>query len=85
MGTFQKKSVRRYKLRLSEKEKLDKDLKECMRCKYFWGNNNRCRKSKCYKEKKSPVVDKPESECDGCPYNKGEGYCFPCMKKILGK
>lgn len=85
MGTFQKKSVRRYKLRLSEEEKLDKDLKECMRCKYFWGNNNRCRKSKCYKEKKVPVVDKPASECDGCSYNKGEGYCFPCMKKLLGK
>lgn len=85
MGTFHKKSVRRYKLRLSEEEKLDKDLKECMRCKYFWGNNNRCRKSKCYKEKKFPGVDKPASECDGCPYNKGEGYCFPCMKKLLGK
>jgi hypothetical protein len=85
MGIVQKKSVRRYKRKLSAEEKLDKDLKDCMKCKYFWGNNNRCIRNKCYKEKKQVVVDKPVSECDGCPYNKGEGYCFPCMKKILGK
>ena len=40
--------------------------------------------SKCYKETKAVVKNHP-SECDKCPYNKGDGYCFPCMKKILGK
>lgn len=29
-------------------------------------------------------VDK-NSPCYGCPYKKQEGYCFPCMKRILGK
>ena len=38
MGIVQKKSVRRYKRKLSAEEKLDKDLKDCMKCKYFWGN-----------------------------------------------
>ncbi len=36
MGIVQKKSVRRYKRKLSAEEKLDKDLKDCMKCKYFW-------------------------------------------------
>ena len=62
MGVVQKKFSRRHKHKLSAEEKLERDLKDCMKCKYFWGNNN-----------------------DGCPYNKGSGYCFPCMKKILGK
>lgn len=35
MGIVQKKSVRRYKRKLSAEEKLDKDLKDCMKCKYF--------------------------------------------------
>lgn len=26
---------------------MEKDLKECMRCKYFHGNNHRCIKEKC--------------------------------------
>ena len=24
------------------KEKLERDLRSCMKCKYFWGNDNRC-------------------------------------------
>lgn len=84
MGTFQKKSGKRHKRRLSPEEKFNMELRDCMRCKYFWGNNNRCRNRKCYKETKA-VVKNPPSECDNCPYNKGDGYCFPCMKKILGK
>lgn len=85
MGTVQKKFNKQRRHKLTPEEQFDKDLKDCMRCKYFWGNDNRCRRSKCYKEKKEPVVEKPVNECKICPYNKGEGYCFPCMKKILGK
>lgn len=85
MGTVQKKYSRRHKRKLSKEERLAKDLKNCMRCKYFWGNDIRCIRKKCYKEEKKPVTNKKASECDGCPYNSGNGYCFPCMKKILGK
>ena len=85
MGVVQKKFSRRHKHKLSAEEKLERDLKDCMKCKYFWGNNNRCINNKCYREKKKPEIKKTASECDGCPYNKGSGYCFPCMKKILGK
>ena len=53
-----------------------------MKCKYFWGNNNRCINNKCYREKKKPVVaKKPASECDGCPYNKGERILFPLYEE----
>lgn len=85
MGVVQKKFSRQRKHQLSAEEKLDRDLKACMKCKYFWGNNHRCINKKCYREKKKTEIKKPVSECDGCPYNKGNGYCFPCMRKILGK
>jgi hypothetical protein len=85
MGVVQKKFRKPHKKKLSQEEKFDKDLKDCMRCKYFWGNNSRCIQNKCCKETEQPVVKKAASECDDCPYNTGNGYCFPCMKKILGK
>lgn len=52
MGVVQKKFSRRHKHKLSAEEKLERDLKDCMKCKYFWGNNNRCINNKCYREKK---------------------------------
>lgn len=36
---------------------LEKDLKSCMRCAFFYD----------------------------CPYRQSERYCFPCMKKLLGR
>lgn len=85
MGTVQKKFSKQRRKRLSKEEQFDKDLKECMKCKFFWGNDNRCIRKKCYKEEKKPVAVKEASLCDECPYNNGNGYCFPCMRKILGK
>jgi hypothetical protein len=32
---------------------LDRDLKSCMKCKFFWGNNHMCATNSCYKEKRS--------------------------------
>lgn len=72
------------------KEKLERDLKSCMRCKFFYGNNNRCiNNKKCSgritDKQKAAQEEKKNSECYGCPYGKGKDYCFPCMKKLLGK
>ena len=36
MGVVQKKFSRRHKHKLSAEEKLERDLKDCMKCKYFW-------------------------------------------------
>lgn len=36
-------------------KKFDRDLKSCMKCHYFWGNDSRCMNSQCYKEKKAAV------------------------------
>ncbi len=78
-----------YKISAAERaeKKFDKDLKSCMKCHYFWGNDSRCMNSKCYKEQK--IVKKPEpqkvSKCTDCPYKQSELYCFPCMKEIVEK
>lgn len=64
-------------------KKMERDLRECMHCHYFWGNDSRCRTSECIKkEPKQPVK---VTECTDCPYKQSETYCFPCMKKILQK
>jgi len=66
--------------------KLEKDLKNCMRCKYFHGNNHQCVLKKCVKEEmKQPEITEEEkqSKCFGCPYPHREGYCFPCTRDIL--
>ena len=47
------------------KEKLERDLRSCMKCKYFWGNDNRCinnekcgaGKQKTEKQQESNVQD----------------------------
>lgn len=66
--------------------KLEKDLKSCMRCRFFYGNNSQCIARKCVREDMEPVtvIQDKESKCYGCPYRQSERYCFPCMKKLLG-
>ena len=68
-------------------EKLERDLRSCMRCRFFYGNNRQCIAKKCVKEDAHPkaVELKKEDECIGCPYRQSERYCFPCMKKQLWK
>lgn len=68
--------------------RLEIDLRNCMRCGYFHGNNRQCVAKKCVKEdirqQEIPVEEK-QSKCFKCPYPHAEGYCFPCMKEILGQ
>lgn len=86
MGKVRKKTVKQYKHRLSVEERLEKDIKDCMHCKFFWGNNHRCATSKCGRTKVKKVPEKKIPEkCVGCPYRQSERYCFPCMKDILSK
>ncbi|MDE6254022.1 MAG: hypothetical protein K2M78_15555 [Lachnospiraceae bacterium] len=67
--------------------RLEKDLKSCMQCRFFYGRNRQCIAKECVKEDKKfgmTVMRDIESECYGCPYGPSERYCFPCMKKLLG-
>ena len=65
--------------------KLEEDLRSCMRCKFFYGNNIQCIAKKCVKEENRTGTVEPDKEsiCFGCPYKQSDGYCFPCMKKLL--
>ncbi len=67
--------------------KLEQELEQCMKCKFFYGNNHQCILKKCVKESaiKELEVSDESHICYQCPYKKSEGYCFPCMKKLLGK
>ena len=67
----------------AQKKQLETDLRACMKCKFFWGNANRCIHSTCVKEETKHKTK--ENECTDCPYRRSEGYCFPCMKKLLGQ
>lgn len=87
MGNKQKNQVSSEKSRIKEKE-LEKELKACMHCKFFWGNSHRCAMKKCYKDDKESKIKENESKmpdkCSDCPYGNPNGYCFPCMKDLLG-
>lgn len=72
------------------KERLERDLRSCMRCKFFYGNNNRCINNKKCSGKmtdreKAAHKERKNSECYNCPYGKGKAYCFPCVRKLMGK
>lgn len=65
--------------------KLEKDLRSCMHCRFFYGNNSQCPAKKCVREDSKPEIMEEDkaSLCFGCPYRQSEKYCFPCMRKIL--
>lgn len=44
----------------------------------------RCANGTCCKPSKKKEQKLP-TECVGCPYYRGNGYCFPCMRKLIGK
>ncbi len=71
---------------ISAQVKLERDLRSCMRCRFFYGSGSQCLAKKCVREEKKPGLAEQEREdmCFGCPYRQSERYCFPCMKKMLG-
>lgn len=47
------------------KEKLERDLRSCMKCKYFWGNDNRCINNEKCGAGKQKTEKQQESKCVG--------------------
>ena len=84
MGTVEKRDKHKKRRFVSPEEKLERELKDCMHCRFFWGHNNRCANGTCCKPSKKKEQKLP-TECVGCPYYQGNGYCFPCMRKLIGK
>lgn len=84
VGTVEKRDKHKKRRFVSPEEKLERELKDCMHCRFFWGHNNRCANGTCCKPSKKKEQKHP-TECVGCPYYQGNGYCFPCMRKLIGK
>lgn len=63
--------------------KVEKDIKQCMQCRFFYGSSRQCIAKECVKKLRQKETVR-NSQCAGCPYRQSENYCFPCMKKILG-
>lgn len=82
MGTVEKRDKHKKRRFVSPEEKLERELKDCMHCRFFWGHNNRCANGTCCKPSKKKEQKLP-TECVGCPYYQGNGYCFPCMRNLL--
>ena len=61
----------------------EKDIKQCMQCRFFYGRSRQCIAKECVKKPQQKETVR-NSQCTGCPYKQSEGYCFPCMKKLLG-
>ena len=82
MGTVEKRDKHKKRRFVSPEEKLERELKDCMHCRFFWGHNNRCANGTCCKPSKKKEQKLP-TECVGCPYYQGNGYCFPCMRTTM--
>lgn len=41
-----------------ERKQFDRELRDCMHCKFFWGNNHRCVINKCCKANQKIVKEK---------------------------
>lgn len=81
--------IRKYPKRedaIKAKGILERDIKSCMHCRFFH-NSRECIANECVKltENPKPVEGIRESQCLDCPYKQSERYCFPCMKKLLGR
>lgn len=62
--------------------RAEKDIKQCMQCRFFYGRSRQCIAKECVKKPRQKETVR-NSQCTGCPYKQSESYCFPCMKKIL--
>ena len=49
--------------------KLEKDLRSCMRCEFFYGNNSQCLAKKCIKEESKPEITEEDKESMCFGYN----------------
>lgn len=67
-----------------ERIQLGMDLRDCMHCKFFYGNSRQCIAKKCTREEKKRSEPDRNSKCFGCLYRQSESYCFLCMKELLG-
>lgn len=71
MGTVEKRNKHKKRRFVSSEEKLERELKDCMHCRFFWGHNNRCATGTCCKPSKKKEQKLP-TECVGCPYYQGK-------------
>lgn len=71
MGTVEKRDKHKKRRFVSPEEKLERELKDCMHCRFFWGHNNRCANGTCCKPSKKKEQKLP-AECVGCPYYQGK-------------
>ena len=71
MGTVEKRNKHKKRRFVFSEEKLERELKDCMHCRFFWGHNNRCANGTCCKPSKKKEQKLP-AECVGCPYYRGK-------------
>ena len=52
MGIIQRGSGKRpHHIDVEYQDRLDNEIQDCMKCRYFWGNNSRCISQKCFTER----------------------------------
>ena len=82
MGTVEKRDKHKKRRFVSPEEKLERELKDCMHCRFFWGHNNRCANGTCCKPSKKKEQKLP-TECVGCPYYQGKPAWVEQVENLL--
>ena len=61
MGIIQRGSGKRpHHIDVEYQDRLDNEIQDCMKCRYFWGNNSRCISQKCFTERMPDKSDQKE-------------------------
>ena len=63
MGTVEKRNKHKKRRFVSSEEKLERELKDCMHCRFFWGHNNRCANGTCCKPSKKKRTETSDGMC----------------------
>lgn len=72
MGTVEKRDKHKKRRFVSPEEKLERELKDCMHCRFFWGHNNRCANGTCCKPSKKK--EQKPFKCDVTGNDKNYGF-----------
>lgn len=76
MGTVEKRDKHKKRRFVSPEEKLERELKDCMHCRFFWGHNNRCANGTCCKPSKKKEQKLPTENVSDVHIIKGMVIVF---------
>lgn len=79
----------RDKYRQSDKkeimDKLERDIRECKLCQFYYGRPISCLANQCVREDKTERKKETSNKCYQCAYRRGDQICNICMIDLIAE